>query len=932
MGKYNGEDSVRPLSNSQQMSWIRKHSNDLHSNQFSIKSNAKNAHLLLEYFISLENCNISPLKYSNFVEKLVKGGNEINTEEIDVGVHMELSKLYSKFVELKKEQGIMFDWTDQMLQIIKVLDESKDAIDSLDQFRYSSVLIDDLQDMNLLQFELIKRFAKPKDGRKVQILGVGDDDKSIFSYNGADSSIFEEFLREFPESQVISLRENHRSVPDIVEGARRLIANNRERFELTNGFSKHMKSTSEVENSNIEGVKHIQFLNEREGDDQISEKIEEIWKSHEGEEESPSIAVLARSNSEVADVRRRLMQRGIRVQQTGTQKLFDSSIVSLSMSFLNCLVHPTEFRDLYQLLSSRIYKFPAEDLARLTEVHLNSKNSLRNALKSVSSGSPVPYSLSSGQIKTVEFSSKATEIARNVVEELENFEDQVTRQSTSQIIFEFLSSRNIIENLKHPDSLEEEEEGNSLAKLLELIDSFEKQNRESLVPLVVSHLKYLQEQGQELSNFNEEDFALNSLHQVRLSTVHRARAEEYDYVFLIDASSNNYPTIVKKGPIQIPNFSVFGKTAEKKNSKLIEEERRLVYTALTRARRGFFFVSGKPGSPYHPSRFINETLGIPSLPTLKKQKKSEIMEEENSIQKASEVLKNKETSEGNYTLKVPGHRLNELNFPKIASVLNCPLQFCYENVLKIPSQESKESSVGSILSSIVSDIRRDPSLSKNLESVEWKMEEMWQKKFGSADLYLAEKEALRKTLREFSSKFEPESTSVYSERFSFDLEGIKINGEWDHLDKRNKDEVEIKQLGLSLKKSKKIPKRARKERDNLELGWHAWAFWKDKNDLAAKVVQETMEVAPIVESNTQNDNSQIGRVGTVVEMKDPTPEEIKSVDLWVKSAIERMRSGVYPATPSYKICQMCSFQSICPASFKKNSPSSLVIDERNMKE
>lgn len=193
----------------------------------------------------------------------------------------------------------------------------------------------------------------------------------------------------------------------------------------------------------------------------------------------------------------------------------------------------------------------------MTEIHLNNKNTLRSALKDVSSGNPVSYSLVSGLTKTVEFSSKSTEIARNVIEEIEKFETQMTKQSTSQIIFEFLSSRNIIENLKHPDSIEDEEEGNSLAKLLELIDSFEKQNRESLVPLVVSHLKNLQDQGHELANFNDEDFSSNSLHSVRLSTIHRARAEEYDYVFVIDASSDNYPTIVKKGPISIPNFSIF---------------------------------------------------------------------------------------------------------------------------------------------------------------------------------------------------------------------------------------------------------------------------------------------------------------------------------------------------------------------------------------
>jgi superfamily I DNA/RNA helicase len=230
------------------------------------------------------------------------------------------------------------------------------------------------------------------------VTATGDDDQAIFSFKGASSGIFkvrissgstdvvQSFLDAFPETKLFNFVNNYRSPPDLIKAERRLISHNPNRLEVLYGISKEMKTVFEDSDPNEKAVHHLNFPTKMEEEEGVAAKIEELITAPTGETE-PAIAVLVRNNSDIPKFAKRLMQREVPVNFSGVS--YDEPEISLLMTFLSTIIQPSNSKSLYNLIISPAYSFPPSDLAKITEIHIRNKVTLREVLKQVATNTPL---------------------------------------------------------------------------------------------------------------------------------------------------------------------------------------------------------------------------------------------------------------------------------------------------------------------------------------------------------------------------------------------------------------------------------------------------------------------------------------------------------------------------------------------------------------
>ncbi|MEK7164721.1 MAG: ATP-dependent helicase, partial [Patescibacteria group bacterium] len=435
------------------------------------------------------------------------------------------------------------------------------------QFKY--ILVDEFQDTNWAQYDLVKMLAYPANNLTV----VADDDQSIYRFRGASMSNVIQFSREFKDAAKVALVRNYRSGQQILDLSYNFIQlNNPNRLEGSAEFSINKKLLGEAKE-----LAQIEHLHCQSGSDEariVAETILALKKSDKAATWN-DFAILVRANSQAQEFEQALHAAGIPHRNSSAAGLYKTRIVADILAFFDALVDYHEGRAIFRLLNLPWLDIAMEDIIKMTHWADRKRISLYTVLLQP-------------QVAGVANEVSLTGLAR-LRSALEEAQAALNKGQPTEILHKWLLDKgNYVDHLKTLPEADSLEQFRNLRAFWEHLLVIEKGLGDCRVKDVLAVIK------QELQSGDEGDLPPDlesGPEMVKLMTVHSAKGLEFTYVFVTNLVDRRFPTIERRDAISIPDALV--KEIVPTGDAHLEEERRLFYVAMTRAKRGLFLTSAE---------------------------------------------------------------------------------------------------------------------------------------------------------------------------------------------------------------------------------------------------------------------------------------------------------------------------------------------------
>jgi ATP-dependent DNA helicase UvrD/PcrA len=426
--------------------------------------------------------------------------------------------------------------------------------------RYDYVLVDEFQDTNAIQYRWVRALAE----RTRNLCVVGDDDQSIYGWRGADIRNIRDFSSDFPDAAVIKLEQNYRSTGNIVLAARRVIEAARGRKEKalwTNAPAGDKIVVTSLRDEREEAQLVARTLRER-----ISAGI------------SPrELAVFYRVNAQSRVLEEALRQHQLAYQIVGGMRFFERAEVKNLIAYLRFLDNPKSDGDLV-----RIFNLPTRGLGNKTLDRLLALASTRG----ISVFEAIEVSLIEGDVSGS--AKKKLEAFHALMSELRQ---RRTELLPSELAVTVLEKTGYQQALRAENNAEADARLENLAELVGSIKEYEAETeRANRQPMLDEYLE-------RVALVSDVD-AVQEGTAVLLMTVHSAKGLEFDTVLLTGMEEETFPY----------------RGLESENNDEIEEERRLAYVAITRARRRLYISHVTTRTIFGQTRYLAPSRFLQQLP------------------------------------------------------------------------------------------------------------------------------------------------------------------------------------------------------------------------------------------------------------------------------------------------------------------------------
>ncbi len=531
---------------------------NLDKKQFNPKS-IKNA------ISSAKNEMIGPDEYQRFVNGPL--------EEV-------VSEIYPRYQGDLKSQGAV-DFDDLQVLPLKLFMENTDILDKYNDI-YKYILVDEYQDTNLIQYKLVKLLA----GENKNICVVGDDDQGIYSWRGATIKNILSFERDFPGAEVVKLEKNYRSSRNILQAAYSVIRNNNERAE------------KELWTDSDKGKKISLF--EAKSDKQEAEfVVDKIKELQRNGEQLSNMCILYRTNSQSRAFEEVMIRNTIAYKLIGGTRFYERREIKDILAYLRFLANPLDelsFLRIVNVPSRRIGPKSVEEIKAMASKFggsdLNS-GVLLLILWGITAGVKdwdkyLPLiGIKQQTVNDMEKSPEVREFMDSYGELISLFGKlyELSRKETvSTLIDEILEKTKYIQWIDDDTPQVEERKGN----IFELKVVADKYNDQGPRDSMLAFLEDVSLVEQDINTSEDEN-------AVTLMTLHSAKGLEFDIIFMVGMEEGLFPHSMS-----------FTSPSE------LEEERRLCYVGITRAREKLFITFADNRRTYKgfsdriPSRFISE--------------------------------------------------------------------------------------------------------------------------------------------------------------------------------------------------------------------------------------------------------------------------------------------------------------------------------------
>lgn len=741
----------------------------------------------------------------------------------ELAVLSELGSVYSEYsAQCRRVGGV--DFGDLLIFLQQLLKKrSKIRQEIVKRCKY--ILVDEFQDTNPLQMEILKLIL----GKTNNIMVVGDDDQAIYRFRGASVQNILEFRKNFPDAKIIVLNDNFRSGQAILDAGYRLIQNNNpRRLEVSEKINKQLRANT-YPDAHVVAWQYPNKLTE------LEKVVSKIKILIEDGIEQKNIAILLRKNNQIKPYIQALQKSRIEYYVHQDVEIFEQPSVKTIVALCMALVDFDDSRSLFQLLISGFFN----DIDRHEVIALSANARRYN--------------------KTLyEYLMESSEDLRPTCEQLKLWQELIPTHSAGELLFVAIKESGHLKRL-----LGEAETSSATALQIQYLTDFFKLVKQfelsSNSPNLTELTKYLDEIKLASAEVMSEISPLD-IDGVQIMTVHKAKGLEFDYVFMPELTEQNFPTYRQADTIKFPPDIMPVSEGDH-----YEEERRLFYVGLTRARRSLWLScaldhGGKRSKK--PSRFIIESMGQPKLATGKSDQRS--MEE--IFQSFAPIVDKNTTNLLN--------RLYEgdwlyLSTNQIADYLRSPREFWLFHVLNMPRGPFHTLTYGSAIHAALEHYYRCKMASRPIKNVDiirvfrdaWNSEGFVSAKH-EEKLFETGKRAL---LAYITANSKDKSIPIAIEQpFELQLPRLKavITGRYDIVFEA-KDGVEIRDFKTSrVKNQKSADEKAKK---SVQLDIYALSWEKLQQKPVFKTSLEFIEDMLIGSANKTDNNKTIDTITRAIE-------------------------------------------------------------------
>jgi len=818
---------------------------------------------MISFFSRAKDEDISPEEYFRYAQEFAvkaKGDKDDAALQEESLLQMEVALAYIKYQELLSRESLL-DFGNQFYMALELLRKHPAVLKRYQgQFKY--ILVDEFQDTNFAQFQIIKILA----AQYKNVTVVADDDQCIYRWRGAAYSNILNFDKEFPNAKKISLIQNYRSTQPILDAAYRLIQNNNpERFEVKANINKRLLGVAK------EGKLpcHLHF-------DTLSTEADNVAKIIKDKVAGKGFsyrdfAILVRSNSDAESFLQALNMQNIPWQFSGNQGLYAREEVRLCINFLRVIANPFDSLSLYYLSSCEIYPIKLSDLSLCSHYARRRNKSLYSVFMEI------------GSIEELEaISLESKERISILLSDIDKYLNISRRETTGRLLYAFLSDSGYLKRLTGKQSLENESKIQNLAKFFNHVRDFELVAKEDRVMVFVNYLNLLIEAGDDPPTV-EADLDSDA---VNVLTIHKAKGLEFRVVFLVSLVQGRFPWPRRSGGIELPDLLI--KEVLPTGDFHIQEERRLFYVGMTRAKEELYLTSAEDYGGKRlrrVSQFVLEALGKEAKD--KDKKKVSAMEVIERFAPRKESVKTREVTQAKPVA---------LYYYQIDDYKTCPLKYKYVNILRVPIMEHHTVIYGRAMHDAVSKYYqykisgRKMSLADILNAFRGSFDPQ-----GFIDLN-HQKERLCVGEAALTRFFKDEqrrkvNPKFIEEPFNFKFNDIKITGRFDRVDEDPEGAVIMDFKTSEIRHQKDADKRVKA---SSQLRLYSLAYQRIFGRLPKRVALYFLESG-------------------IIGSREISEEDLDEIKEDIVEVAQGIRNEDFRATPAYMACAYCAYNQICPS-------------------
>jgi len=823
---------------------------------------------MLQHFSRLRDEDVSPTQYTSWVQdqrskiKYQKDKSNIKNIELqEVAKWEELAKSYKQYESFKAKEGVM-DFSDLISNTLELFRRRPNVLTTYRR-QFKHVLVDEFQDTNIAQYELVKllappslklrRASPPSIGPNLTV--VGDDSQSIYKFRGAAISNILSFMQDYQDTTRIVLNKNYRSTQTILNHSHQLIKHNDpDTLEAQMGISKQLTKVRNVEEVAVDLVYCDRVENEAE---EVARVITELIGNPTTSVEvrttfgARDFAILVRANNHADPFVRVLRRHNIPYQFLGPGMLFRQEEIKDLIAYLNVLNNFEDSVSFYRVLNLSPFKVSARDIAALANYSKKQHVSLfESAEQFVASQRE-----KSSQISFSIIDSSTEEKLGKLIDMIHRHLARVPKDTAGQILYYFLEDTEMIKDLAVYESATDEKRAQNISKFFDKLKTYEVNHEDASVSAVVDWIDLSMELG-ESPLANDMDWAENDA--VNILTVHSSKGLEFPVVFLVNLTSGRFPTYERREQIPIPEELI--KETLPEGDYHMQEERRLFYVGMTRARDRLYLTASKYYGEGKRERkispFVEEALG------------DSVVSSKLSVvsNKQLTFLDYKNHNETDYLQPITYNRkpITYLSYSQIETFKFCPMHYKARYILKLPVPTYAAANFGTSMHQALRLFyeRRMQGEKTDLKGLLDVYESIWNPVGFESKQHEQQMKALgKKQLKAFYEKhFDLKQLPEMVEKpFIFPIKnGLKFGGVIDRLDHLSDGHIEI----IDYKTSSKVP--TQKDVDkNLQLTLYALAATEvpeiGKNLNPDKVVLSLFYFKDNVKLSTTRTREQLAR-------------------------------------------------------------------------
>ena len=467
-----------------------------------------------------------------------------------------LLTIYQKYQARLLELNCV-DFGDILLYTLILLMSNADVLKMYqDKFKY--IMVDEYQDTNVTQYLFLRLLSQ----QSRNLCCVGDDDQSIYSWRGAEIENIMRFQKDFTDAKVIRLERNYRSTANILSAASALISHNTTRLGKTLKVAENSPATKCANDK-------IKVLSLYSGEEEAKWIADEIETLHRGGTPYSDMAVLVRTAFQTREFEEKFISETIPYQVIGGPKFYERTEIRDILAYFRVIIQPNDDLAFERIINKPARGIGAKTVEKLQQTARNNHSSMFTAVHTL--------------LENNGLSGKAKNNMEDLMQKFDQWRRIVSLVDPADLAEDVINDSGYMEMLKNDSSAESEGRIENLRELINVMSDT------ANYPTMAEFLEHV-------SLVMDNDSTMDT-NKVMLITLHSAKGLEFDTVFLPGWEEELFP---------------HKKSLDESGPNALEEERRLAYVALTRAKRHLYITTTLNRRIYGewrnniPSRFLNE--------------------------------------------------------------------------------------------------------------------------------------------------------------------------------------------------------------------------------------------------------------------------------------------------------------------------------------